>query len=276
MRRDKCLDRCLDKCPTQNRIFVLCWKRPLQGWSSAAYLHPQKAFPSSLYPRKVFSSMSRRYTLQQKADALDHLQASGGNIALTHLQTGVPERTLRFWRRQLWLDSHLPLPPPPPSGGSNKNCRNSKNMPTHSNSCVKTCCKNSFIFLPHGAITSYSPRPTSVRLCCLNFWIVSSNWMHTFLESPLRSASSSNTKTQTAVCTTHFLGHVNMKIPTTRNSPANPLGWTGGIKRQNNLKPPDSTNLNWRAKPSASTRNSSKTCNTRFSPPRHFGEGVGG
>jgi transposase-like protein len=60
--------------------------------------------------------MTRRYTPEEKAEALALLQANRGNIALTHVQTTVPERTLRHWRRQQWLkqQAQLPLPPPTP------------------------------------------------------------------------------------------------------------------------------------------------------------------
>jgi transposase-like protein len=66
-------------------------------------------------------TMSRRYTSDEKSRFLNQLYANHGNIALTHLQTGVPERTLFAWRREDWLQQrqqrHTPLPPqeaPPP------------------------------------------------------------------------------------------------------------------------------------------------------------------
>jgi transposase-like protein len=57
--------------------------------------------------------MSRRYTPQQKETALQRLAANFGNIAITSLQTGIPERTLRDWqqKRQLEQVQNPPLPP---------------------------------------------------------------------------------------------------------------------------------------------------------------------
>jgi transposase-like protein len=58
--------------------------------------------------------MSRRYTPEEKYAILAQLQANRGNIALTRLQTGVPERTLNAWRREMWLlrqPLHTPQPP---------------------------------------------------------------------------------------------------------------------------------------------------------------------
>lgn len=43
------------------------------------------------------------YPPEQKAAALERLHANGGNIALTHLQTGIPQRTLYGWRQAAWL-----------------------------------------------------------------------------------------------------------------------------------------------------------------------------
>ena len=57
--------------------------------------------------------MSQRYTEEEKAKILAKLQANRGNIARTHLQTGVPERTLFAWRREVWLQQRQlrhPLP----------------------------------------------------------------------------------------------------------------------------------------------------------------------
>jgi transposase-like protein len=61
--------------------------------------------------------MSRRYTPEEKAEALALLHDNNGNIARTHVETNIPERTLRYWRRQQWLEkqAQLPLPPPTPS-----------------------------------------------------------------------------------------------------------------------------------------------------------------
>lgn len=48
--------------------------------------------------------MPYRYTDQQREDALRRLALNNGNIRRTHLQTRIPERTLRDWR------SRYPLP----------------------------------------------------------------------------------------------------------------------------------------------------------------------
>ena len=60
--------------------------------------------------------MSRRYPLEEKAAALDRLQASGGHIALTSLQTGIPERP--------WRDLSLTNPPFSLRGISGSTCSN--------------------------------------------------------------------------------------------------------------------------------------------------------
>jgi transposase-like protein len=44
--------------------------------------------------------MSRRYTDEEKAEALEKLDANVGNITLTAIQTGIPVRTLHHWKRQ--------------------------------------------------------------------------------------------------------------------------------------------------------------------------------
>jgi hypothetical protein len=57
--------------------------------------------------------MPRHYRPYQKAAALRELDASFGDIVTTSERTGIPERTLRDWRRQ--REKVLPnLPPPPP------------------------------------------------------------------------------------------------------------------------------------------------------------------
>ncbi len=55
--------------------------------------------------------MSRRYTPKQKADALQHLDDNYGNVPLTALQTSIPERTLRDWKRLRKLETLKQLPP---------------------------------------------------------------------------------------------------------------------------------------------------------------------
>jgi transposase-like protein len=44
--------------------------------------------------------MSRRYTPEEKSAILAKVQFNRGDISLTHLQTGIPERTLYAWRRE--------------------------------------------------------------------------------------------------------------------------------------------------------------------------------
>jgi transposase-like protein len=57
-----------------------------------------------------------RYTPEEKANALVHLQANGGDVPYTAQQLGIPERTLFTWRRQWYAEnqqqqSPLPLLP---------------------------------------------------------------------------------------------------------------------------------------------------------------------
>lgn len=62
--------------------------------------------------------MPRHYPPEYKAGVLERLRAYHGDITLVSRLTGVPERTLRHWRREIWLDLLPPLPPlphmPPP------------------------------------------------------------------------------------------------------------------------------------------------------------------
>lgn len=60
--------------------------------------------------------MPRHYPPDRKADALQRLQDNGGDILTTHVQTGIPQRTLYNWRTELWLQQVLrrqTLPPSP-------------------------------------------------------------------------------------------------------------------------------------------------------------------
>lgn len=68
--------------------------------------------------------MSRRYTDEEKAAAIQTLEANAGNIILTAIQTSIPVRTLRDWKREhnavvaaatpsYNLDSPSDLLPPP-------------------------------------------------------------------------------------------------------------------------------------------------------------------
>lgn len=60
--------------------------------------------------------MSRRYTPEDKSNALAQLAANGGNLVYTSHQLNIPERTLRHWRQQHLTQTQnpLPLPPQPP------------------------------------------------------------------------------------------------------------------------------------------------------------------
>src|SRR5512134_2938710 len=58
--------------------------------------------------------MPRPYPPETKAGALDRLQANGGDIMLTSVQTGISQRTLYDWRRRLWLQQTLQQHPPLP------------------------------------------------------------------------------------------------------------------------------------------------------------------
>lgn len=49
--------------------------------------------------------MSKRYTNQQKADALQQLDDNDGNVMLTAIQTDIPKRTLYEWKRQRKLQA---------------------------------------------------------------------------------------------------------------------------------------------------------------------------
>ena len=61
--------------------------------------------------------MPRHYHPYQKKAALQELDASFGDIVMTSERTGIPERTLRDWRRQ--REKGLPkLPPSPPNFSS--------------------------------------------------------------------------------------------------------------------------------------------------------------
>ena len=56
--------------------------------------------------------MSRRYTPEEKANALVHLQMTG-DIAFTSKQLGIPERTLFDWRRDWYAINPPPQSSPP-------------------------------------------------------------------------------------------------------------------------------------------------------------------
>ena len=49
--------------------------------------------------------LSRRYTPEEKSAALQRLDDNFGDVAVTSIQTGVPTRTLREWKRQRHLEA---------------------------------------------------------------------------------------------------------------------------------------------------------------------------
>ena len=55
--------------------------------------------------------MSKRYTQEQRADALQHLDDNYGNVTLTALQTGIPTRTLYQSKRERKLRRQQAEPP---------------------------------------------------------------------------------------------------------------------------------------------------------------------
>ena len=57
--------------------------------------------------------MPRTCTPQQKAEALELLAATGGDITQTQMKTGIAERTLYRWRNELWQTWRRQAPPPP-------------------------------------------------------------------------------------------------------------------------------------------------------------------
>jgi transposase-like protein len=60
--------------------------------------------------------MSRRvYSRDEKVNILAKLQANGGNIILTAVQEGIPERTLYTWHRQFYAENQRRQSPPPSS-----------------------------------------------------------------------------------------------------------------------------------------------------------------
>ena len=58
--------------------------------------------------------MSRRYTQEEREQVIQLLIANDGDVALTALQSGIPERTLTRWKRSLVWPSNLAQPQPPP------------------------------------------------------------------------------------------------------------------------------------------------------------------
>lgn len=53
--------------------------------------------------------MPRHYAPDSKAEALQILEANGGDIAAAHYKTGIPYRTLYTWRQEM-LQRQTPLP----------------------------------------------------------------------------------------------------------------------------------------------------------------------
>lgn len=58
--------------------------------------------------------MVRRYTQEEKDQALELLIANNGDLSLTSAETGIPIRTLENWRRAGVLPPPVISPPPPP------------------------------------------------------------------------------------------------------------------------------------------------------------------
>ena len=54
--------------------------------------------------------MTRQYPLDSKAEALQTLQANGGDITATHYKTGIPYRTLYIWQQEMRRQTPPPLP----------------------------------------------------------------------------------------------------------------------------------------------------------------------
>lgn len=61
--------------------------------------------------------MPRTYSEDDRQEALELLGYNRNNITLTSAQTGIPERTLREWRRKQRIERSL-LPPDPPSAAA--------------------------------------------------------------------------------------------------------------------------------------------------------------
>jgi transposase-like protein len=59
--------------------------------------------------------LSQTYTEEDREEALELLGYNRNNIALTSTQTGIPERTLREWRRKQRNSVSLPPDPSPES-----------------------------------------------------------------------------------------------------------------------------------------------------------------
>lgn len=64
--------------------------------------------------------MTTHYPADLKRQALEILRDTGGDINIAHIKTGVPERTLYNWRREIWQNwrrnapnAVLPNPPKP-------------------------------------------------------------------------------------------------------------------------------------------------------------------
>lgn len=64
--------------------------------------------------------MSQTYSDQDREEALDLLTINRNNIALTSIQTHIPERTLREWRRKQRLKAPTLPPYPPPAAAADR------------------------------------------------------------------------------------------------------------------------------------------------------------
>jgi transposase-like protein len=56
--------------------------------------------------------MPRHYPPDSKTEALQILQANGGDITAAHYKTGIPYRTLYAWRQELFLRRQTTPPLP--------------------------------------------------------------------------------------------------------------------------------------------------------------------
>ncbi len=64
--------------------------------------------------------MPKRYSDEEKAEALRLLSANRYDVARTSLEIGIPERTLHRWRRNEQLDKRFMAADPPPMAAAIK------------------------------------------------------------------------------------------------------------------------------------------------------------
>jgi transposase-like protein len=68
----------------------------LAAWGTGKTVEPQRPTEEK--------TMARHYTAEEKLRALDSLSANLDDILATSIETGIPEATLRRWRRQYMPD----------------------------------------------------------------------------------------------------------------------------------------------------------------------------